>query len=136
MKQLVEQLKRHEGYRQFPYKDTVGKLTIGIGLNLDDRGLTEWEAEFILRDQLLNIEGRLNMFSWFNKQDRVRKDALINMAFNLGIGGLLKFEKMIMALEDKDYQTACWEALDSKWANQVGNRANELATQIKTGKRQ
>jgi len=136
MKQLVEQLKRHEGYRQFPYKDTVGKLTVGIGLNLDDRGLTEWEAEFILRDQLLNIEGRLNMFSWFNIQDRVRKDAIINMAFNLGIGGLLNFEKMIMALQNKDYDEAYSEALDSKWATQVGNRANELATQIKTGKRQ
>ena len=135
MKELVEQIKTHEGFRKFPYKDTVGKLTIGHGWNLEDRGIDEFEAELILRFQLLEIESQLKMFSWFNKQNRVRKDALIDMAFNLGLNGLLKFHNMIRALEREDFTRAKAEALDSKWARQVGVRADTISSMLESGER-
>lgn len=133
MNKLIEQLKRHEGFRSKVYKDSAGILTIGYGTNLEHRGVSEFEAELMLRNELLDMEAKLNQNEWFRMQDRVRKDALINLAYNLGYSGLLNFRKMIHYLKEQNYDLASKEALDSKWAKQVGKRALELSTQIKTG---
>lgn len=133
MNKLTKQLMRDEGLRLKPYRDTVGKLTIGVGRNLDDNGITEDEAAYLLQNDIAVSERELSRLPWFSGLDDVRKGAIINMHFNLGLPRLLTFRKMIAALDAGDYEQAANEALDSRWAEQVGDRAVRLARQIKTG---
>lgn len=131
---LKKLLVQHEAYRQYPYTDTTGHLTIGIGRNLTDRGISTSEAFQLLDDDILYFSGKLNhYFSFFSHLDENRQIALIDMCFNLGTQGLLNFKQMISALENSDYDTASKEVMDSKWAQQVGERATTLANIIRTG---
>jgi len=124
---------RHEGFRQFPYKDTVGKLTIGVGRNLDDVGISEDEAAHLLENDILVARNELLFaFPAFSQMQPVRQDALTNMVFNMGITRFKGFKNMIAALVEQNYQLAADEMLDSKWARQVGSRADELAYQMRT----
>ncbi len=134
MNRLHEQLIRHEGMKLKPYKDTVGKLTIGIGRNLDDMGIVEDEAHFMLDNDIQRCKYELisNVLYWESIEE-VRQDVLINMCFNMGISRLRSFRNMWNAIKNKDYETASEEMLDSRWATQVGNRALELAKQMKEG---
>ena len=120
--------------RFLPYRDTVDKLTIGYGRNIDDIGISRVEAEFLLDNDIDSIERSLTMhLQWFAGLDDVRKGALINMAF-MGIINLLGFKKMLSALERGDYATAAKEALNSKWATDVGPRRSEaVARMLETG---
>ena len=131
---LVEQLERHEGLRLKPYRDTVGKLTLGIGRNLDDKGITPQEARMLLHNDIeyfkRSIEVNIGVYSRLND---CRQNVLLNMAFNLGIAGLKTFKNMLLALENSDYEEAAKQMLSSKWASQVGGRALELAGQMRTG---
>ena len=130
---LENWIKFHEGYRSFPYTDTVGKLTIGYGRNLSDKGISFDEAMVLLRNDISSCTKELSTFMWYNEQPPHVKDALVNMCFNLGLTNLLKFKRMIKALEKKDYTTAAKEALDSKWATQVPNRAKDIALVMRQG---
>lgn len=130
---LIQAIKKHEGYRRFPYRCTAGKLTIGYGFNLEDVGLSEEESMLILKLRLQKLHNRLNELDWYAKQNQDRKDALLDMAYNLGFSGLLKFKKMIAALKIGDYESAAVEALNSKWAVQVGQRSNKIAHILETG---
>ena len=130
---LKELLIRHEGLVKKPYKDTVGKLTIGVGRNLDDVGITKDEALYLLDNDIDRVEDELKKFDWFNELDEVRQVAIIDMCFNLGLSRFLQFKKTIEALKDKDWGKAAEEMLNSKWAKQVGNRAVELSEMIKKG---
>lgn len=138
---LINQLKRHEGLRLKPYTDTVGKLTVGFGRNLDDVGISEEEANFMLDNdvkQLLEKLERHPKLGWFFKDenlDAIRQEVLANMAFNMGVGGLSGFTKTLNMIFDCEYERAANEMLASKWAKQVGLRAVELANQMKTGRR-
>lgn len=125
---------KHESFRQFPYTDITGHLTVGIGRNLSDRGISSNEAFYLLDEDIIYFSGKLNHFlKFFPKLDENRQIALIDMCFNLGIQGFLNFTKMILALEAHDYKRAADEMLDSKWAEQVGERAQCLANIIRTG---
>ena len=131
---LAEQLKRHEGLKLKPYTDTVGKLTLGIGRNLEDKGITEQEALFMLNNDVDYFYRQLSKkLTWFKTLDDARQNVLVNMAFNLGIAGLMSFKKMLLACEHGNFKIAATEMLNSKWAEQVGYRANELAEQMRTG---
>lgn len=131
---LREQLLRDEGLRLKPYKDSVGKLTIGCGRNLDDVGLSLTEAEYLLDNDIVRAAAAvLAHIPWTHTLDEVRRAALTNMCFNLGVKGLLGFKKSLAAMERGDWRTAAVEMLDSKWAKQVGVRAERLAKQIATG---
>lgn len=121
----------HEGVRAFPYRDTVGKLTIGVGRNLDDNGLSDDEIHCLLENDIDTAMNELEKQDWYNLQPESVQLALINMCFNLGITRLLGFKKMIAALRDKNYLIAAEEALDSKWASQVKGRAVEVANMIR-----
>lgn len=136
MEKLIEQLKRHEGLRLKPYRCTAGKLTIGYGRNLEDRGITQGEAESMLWRDVAEVRDYLeDVFdAWWFSLDGVRQAVLVNMAFNLGGPGLLKFRKMIDAVSWGRWEDAAREMLDSRWAQQVGNRATELAKQMETGR--
>ena len=131
---LAEQLKVHEGLRLKPYKDTVGKWTIGIGRNLEDKGITEQEALFMLNNDVDYFHDKIKKeINWFWALDDVRQNVLVNMAFNLGVSGLLTFKNTLRLISFSRYEEAAEEMLNSKWARQVGYRAEELAEQMRTG---
>lgn len=134
---LTEQLKIHEGLRLKPYRDTVGKLTLGIGRNLEDKGISEQEALFMLNNDVDYFYGQLNKkLTWFKALDDVRQNVLVNMAFNLGVAGLLSFKMTLYAISKGHFNQAATEMLNSVWATQVGQRAIELSKQMVTGKYQ
>lgn len=128
------QLKIDEGVRNKPYRDTTGKLTIGIGRNLDDVGLSEDEINVIFENDIVRAEDIATaLVPSFDGLTEDRKAVVVNMAFNLGKEGLSKFRKMLAAIEDDRYDDAAKEMLDSKWAVQVGSRALRLAQKMRTG---
>lgn len=132
---LREQLIRHEDLRLKPYRDSVGKLTIGCGRNLDDVGISREEALLLLDNDILRAQtGVIRELPWAVELDRPRFEVLVNMAFNLGIGGLLGFTQFLAALRQGHLARAATEMLDSRWAEQVGKRAEELAEIVRTGK--
>lgn len=131
---LVEQLERHEGLKLHPYKCTAGKLTIGIGRNLIDKGISPEEARIMLNHDIDEFWRKLSArLPLVNGLDNARQNVVLNMAFNMGVDGFLTFKNMINCLTMRDYHGAAKEMLDSKWARQVGDRANELAKQMITG---
>jgi len=129
----VEMTKHHEGLMLKPYLDTVGKMTIGFGRNLDDMGISQEEAETMLTNDLDRSQREIGHFSWFQEQNAVRRSVLIMLCFNLGLFKLLKFKKMIAALKEHDYDKASDEMINSKWATQVHGRADELALMMRAG---
>jgi|TARA_B100001094_G_C18123527_1_gene768177 lysozyme len=131
---LIEQLKRHEGIKLKPYKCTANKLTIGIGRNLEDVGISEEEAEMLLQNDIQEAKYQLlTKFPWMSELDEVRLAALINFTFNVGIGTVSKFVNAMALLKDGSYDMAADEFLNSRWAKQVGQRAIEVTDQIRTG---
>ena len=123
MDRIKEQLVRHEGLRLKPYRCTAGKLTIGIGRNLDDCGITQSEAYVMLINDIMNCEKQLQskIPDIYNGLDEVRKSVLLNMCFNLGINGLLGFKNTLAFVKVGDWERAANNMLVSKWAKQVVN---------------
>lgn len=131
---LIQQLRRHEGERLKPYRCTAGKLTIGVGRNLDDRGITAEESVYLLNNDIDRVWTELNArLPWVAGLSDVRQRVLLDMAFNLGIDGLLKFRNTLIRVEAGNYQKAGEMMLDSLWAQQVGMRAQRLAKMMQTG---
>lgn len=130
---LVSQLKRHEGYRNRPYEDTTGNITIGYGRNLDSHGINKDEAELMLQNDIVKAIERLELYSWWEELGEVRQRVLADMMFNLGSGGFAGFKRMIAAISRCDYNAASNEMLNSKWSSQVGRRAKFLANLMKQG---
>jgi len=126
--QIILDLERDEGVRLKPYLDTVGKTTIGVGRNLTDNGITAAEARMLLQNDLSRISGELDrVVPWWREMSDSRQNALVNMAFNLGMPRLLTFKKMMLALQSGNFETAWAEAMGSKWAAQVGERSKRIA---------
>jgi len=125
---LLASLREHEGLRLKPYKDTVGKLTIGYGRNLDDKGISRDEAETMLRsDAQAAWENAAALIVNFQDLGDVRQNVLAEMVFNIGTSGVSKFRKFLEAAELGHHDTAADEMLNSLWANQVGRRAVVLS---------
>lgn len=125
---LEEQLIYHEGIRYHAYRDTVGKLTIGCGRNLDDVGITPDEALYLLRNDIARVQEELTRtFPWFVTLSEIRARVLVDMCFNLGLAGLKTFRATLASLVAGDYVNAARLMLSSKWARQVGTRATRLA---------
>lgn len=130
---VIEDLKRHEGFRAKPYQDTEGYLTIGYGINLD-AGISKEEAEMILAHRVRKIQFDLiSRLPYWNRLSPARQDVLINMAYNLGVAGLMKFKITLNMIEAERYEEAAKQMLQSKWAKQVGRRAIELSIMMKKG---
>ncbi len=131
---LKLQLINHEGLSLKPYQCPANKLSIGIGRNLEDRGITQDEAIYLLNNDInLSNDELTRTFPFYKDLSDTRQNVLINMHVNLGLPTLLKFKKFIKNLEDKNYLFASDEMLDSRWAKQVGNRAIELSNLMKGG---
>lgn len=131
---LLRQLKLHEGVRLKPYRCTEGKLTIGIGRNLDDRGITVEEANTLLRNDVAEVMAGLAInLPWIWDLNETRQRVLVDMAFNLGVNGLLEFRRTLAAIEAGQYEHAADMMLNSRWASQVGERARRLSQMMATG---
>jgi lysozyme len=135
MNRIKAQLVRHEGLRLKPYRCTAGKLTIGIGRNLDDRGISQKEAYAMLERDIQDCEQWLidEIPEVYIKLDEVRQSVLLNMCFNLGIKGLLEFKNTLAFIGAGDWERAANNMLASKWAKQVGMRAIELSEMMRKG---
>jgi lysozyme len=129
---LRHSLIAHEDLRKFPYEDTKGKITIGIGYNLTDRGIDEeWINEQFVED-VIYFHEQFCEFPWFLRLNEDRQIVLIDMAF-MGWKRFLEFKELIKALELGDFKKASYEMLDSNWAKEVKGRANSLAKGMLTG---
>ena len=122
---LLENIKQNEGFNGMPYDDSLGKPTIGFGTLLP---LSKSESEMILKSRLNQKTDELVKSEPFvNELPSEVRDVLFEMSYQLGVGGLLKFRKMFIALKDGDYKEAYKQALDSRWAEQTPNRAKKLS---------
>jgi len=130
---LEEQLKRDEATRNKVYFDSIGIPTIGVGRNLRDVGLSDTEIDFLLDNDIKRVRSELSSLDWYRDLDEVRRGAIENMCFNMGLATLLQFTNTIKYLMDKDWQNAHDNMLKSLWARQVGIRAERLAKQILVG---
>ena len=131
---LLDQLRRDEGFRVYPYRDTVGKVTIGYGRNLDDVGISPAEGDFLLANDIKAATVSLEShFPWVMGLDSVRQGVLLNMVFNMGIAGLSGFKDFLQKVASAQYKQAGYAMLNSKWAEQVGPRAQRLAIQMELG---
>jgi len=132
---MIRQLRLHEGERLKPYRCTAGKLTIGVGRNLEARGISAAESAMLLSNDIdAHWRELARALPWVETLDEVRQAVLLDMAFNLGIAGLLGFKNTLATVKAGDYPQAGAMMLDSKWAKQVGQRAQRLATMMATGK--
>ena len=141
MDKLIAILKRHEGVMTHAYKDTEGVLTIGCGRNISGEephkglGVSEDEIEYMLQNDIERTIKELSReYPWFNElEEGARRDAIINLHFNLGRARFAGFKKAIGHMEMGDHDQAALEFLDSRWAKQVKGRAIEVTDMIKTG---
>lgn len=132
---MTRQLRLHEGERLKPYRCTAGKLTIGVGRNLEDRGITAQESAMLLANDIAREERALfEALPWVSGLDEVRQRVLLDMAFNMGMGSLLQFKLTLGAIQAGQYEQASKMMLDSRWAKQVGQRAERLSRMMATGK--
>lgn len=127
-------LMRDEGLRLKPYRDTLGKLTIGIGRNLDDRGISYETAIHMLNEDIDAHAAELeSAYPWVRTLDPVRYRVLVNMAFNLGLSKLKQFKTTLGYIERGEYEEASRAMVRSLWAKQVKGRATRLAEEMRTG---
>ena len=137
---LRDQLLADEGFRRKVYRCTGGYLTIGVGRNVEGKGLTREEAEFLLDNDIREcVKSLLSRYDWFynlQRYHKVRAEAIINMRFQLGAGGFRAFKNTRKALSTYKWEEAARQMLDSAWAKQTPRRARRLAKQIRTGIRQ
>ena len=136
MQKLLEMLKRHEGVRSHIYLCSAGYETIGVGRNISKSGmgLSDDEVDYLLENDIVRVIKELSSeYPWFKDLDDVRKDAMIDISFNLGATRLRGFKRALAAMEVADYTTAAKEFLDSKWSRDVKGRATELCYMVETG---
>ena len=136
-KEITKQLRRDEGVVEHAYQDHLGWWTIGVGRLIDKRKggrLTDDEIDYLLANDIAEKERELKAsVSFYKRLDEARKGVLLNMAFNLGVQGLLGFRNTLKLIETGKYEEASKEMLKSKWARQVGDRAVRLSKQMLTG---
>lgn len=132
---LIQQLIEEEGLRLFPYTDTVGKLTIGIGRNLTDVGISTNEAYMLLQNDIAKCQNQMDIeIPWWRGLDTVRQSAVTNLCFNMGIQNLLGFNNMLHDLASGNYDAAANDLLASRWAKQVQqSRRDRIIGQIRSG---
>jgi len=133
---LLQQLKKHEGFVSHAYQDHLGYWTIGYGRLIDKElggGISEKEAEFLLATDLDKFFDTAKTYDWFAGLNDPRKAVIVNMLFNLGQPRFNKFVKFQAAVAAGDFTEAKTQMLNSRWAAQVSQRAVELARQMETG---
>lgn len=134
---VTDQLRRDEGEILHAYRDSLGYITIGVGRLIDKRrggGITAEESAYLLANDIKKkIVGIEKNLPWFDRLDDARKGVLLNMAFQMGVTGLLGFKNTLNMVRMGDYEGAARGMLNSKWAKQTPNRAHRLSRQMATG---
>lgn len=131
---IVTMLVKNEDLKLKPYKDTVGKWTLGAGRNLDDVGISHEEALYLLNNDIIRAKAELqHHLPWHLELDEVRQAVLIDMCFNMGIDSLLGFKNTLELIQQNKFKEASENLLKSKWATQVGNRAQKDSFMMETG---
>lgn len=132
--ECMAELRRHEGFKDRPYRDTVGVLTIGYGWNLESDPIYREVADLQMKMKLEVLEARLTSdYDWFPNLSQARKDVVLNMCYNLGTAGFAEFRNTIGLIQRSKFDEAATEMLKSKWATQVGNRSKYLADKMRKG---
>lgn len=135
--EATNQIKLDEGCVLYAYDDHLGYVTVGYGRLLDKRrggGISQSEAEYLLENDIDKKLSELrNKLPWFDNLDDPRKGVLLNMAFQLGIAGLLNFKNTLASVQAGDYEAAATRMLKSKWSKQTPNRAKRMAEQMRAG---
>lgn len=132
---LKAALEREEGRKAKPYRCTEGRLTIGIGRNLDDVGLSDREIEFLLENDIQRVCEDLNKhIPWWVDLDDARQHVLVQMAFQMGIRGLLNFKTTLARIQAGNYDGAAESMLESLWARQTPARAQRMADMMRNGR--
>tara|TARA_R100000322_G_scaffold76792_1_gene48176 strand:- start:1628 stop:2047 length:420 start_codon:yes stop_codon:yes gene_type:complete len=133
LKEIMKDIKIHEGFKPKVYKCTEGYDTIGYGFAIKDLIIDEDVADLILMKKLFILLERIHIaFAWFKEIDDKAKGVVVNMCYQIGLRGFSKFKKTIYYLETQQYEEAADEMLDSLWAKQTPNRANQLSDIIRS----
>ena len=131
---LIDQLRIHEGVEKTVYNDSEGIPTIGVGRNLRDRGRSDEEIDYLLSNDIDIVVDELDkVMPWWKDLDEVRQRVLCDLVFNLGMPRFSGFKKSISYMKQQMWDQAADELLDSKWARQVGRRAQTLSEMMRTG---
>ena len=135
--ELIKELRRDEGVIPHAYQDSLGYWTIGVGRLIDKKKggrLTDEEIDYLLMNDVKECVADLDKsLPWWRSLTDARRRVLVNMRFNLGMAGLLGFKNTLKFIETGDYKKAADNMLLSKWAKQVGQRANRLAKMMENG---
>ena len=132
LQDIVEDIKRHEGFRSTVYKCSEEFDTIGYGFAIIDLEIDKDIADLILMRKLHKLLERITIaFPWFKDVHNDVKSVVVNMCYQLGISGFSKFKKTIYYLETEQYEEASIEMLNSLWAKQTPSRAKELSEEIR-----
>ena len=130
---LKDRIRKHEGCRLVPYEDSEGVLTVGIGRNLRDVPFTMYEVELMFDTDFRRASKAVENFTFYSHLSEPRRGVVIEMVFQMGVGGVSKFKKFRAACMRHDWESAAIEMLDSKWAKQTPERASELAEIFERG---
>lgn len=128
---LKKLLIKHEGEKFKPYKCTAGKLTIGIGHNLDDKGISKAVSDLLYKEDIAEVIDDLHII--FNNFDELPENiqlVLADMRFQLGGSGFRKFKQLINAVNNYNWVEMINQMRDSSWFKQVPNRANDLMNMV------
>ena len=133
---IIEMLRLHEGVKTHVYTDHLGYETIGVGRCIRKNvglGLSDDEINYLLSNDVSRVTAELGRFKWFPELNEARRDAMINLCFQLGLTKLLKFKNFLASMQEGDYEAASTHLLDSLYARQTPARANEIAKLISNG---
>ena len=133
---IIEMLRLHEGVKSHVYTDHLGYETIGVGRCIRKNvglGLSDDEINYLLSNDVSRVTAELGRFKWFPELNEARRDAMINLCFQLGLTKLLKFKNFLASMQEGDYEAASTHLLDSLYARQTPARANEIAKLISNG---
>jgi|TARA_R100000234_G_C4928444_1_gene147364 lysozyme len=132
---LLDMLMLHEGLELKPYQCTADKTTIGVGRNLQDVGITEDEAKYLLQNDIDRILKEVEHWSFLEKLNEPRQAVILDMVFNMGVTrfNANTWVKTFAAIQNEEWEKAANEMLDSKWAKQVGQRAIRLSQMMRKG---
>ena len=128
--QIVQNLKGYEGYKPTWYTDTEGYETIGFGFKKDSLRLSRQVSSLILREKINDLYINMAVYPWFLEINPNARMVLVELSYQVGIAGMLKFKKMLKAIQDNDYITASKEILDSKLARQTPQRVKDLSKRL------
>ena len=132
MSDLIESINQHEGFRSKVYDDSLGIPTIGYGFAIKDLQLEEDICDMILERKLSILKERIEKkFQWYRYMPQEIKDVVVEMCYQLGVYGFSRFKKTIAYIQNKQWEEASVEMLDSRWAEQTPGRAREMSNRVK-----